>query len=179
MDNNFFLSTQQTAFSMRLIKNFDTELLIGQISYNQKANIYNAIHGYNERLMKTRSAEKGDTEPEIFIVERDHGRDKRDSQSKTAEDILKEREHLDRRRFEHAHLQYALLQVVYLFSQSFNLREISFRDFNETIKNLAPAIHEAFTSHYTGIMANTRIRFDSNSITNLLAVLPGLQLKSD
>lgn len=77
MDNNFFLSTQQTAFSMRLIKNFDTELLIGQISYNQKANIYNAIHGYNERLMKTRSAEKGDTEPEIFIVERDHGRDKR------------------------------------------------------------------------------------------------------
>ena len=77
MDNNFFLLTQQTAFSMRLIKNFDTELLIGRISYNQKANIYNTIHGYDGRLMKTRSAEKGDCEPEIYTAEGDPKRDKR------------------------------------------------------------------------------------------------------
>ena len=77
MDNDFFLSTQQTAFSMRLLRNFNSELLIGQISYNQKANIYNTIHGHNGRLMKTRSAKKGDSEPEIDTAEGDIKHDKR------------------------------------------------------------------------------------------------------
>lgn len=77
MGNDFLLSTQQTAFSMRLIKNFDTELLIGQISYNQKANIYNTIHSYNGRLMKTRSAPKEDSGPEVDTEEEDFGPDKR------------------------------------------------------------------------------------------------------
>ena len=77
MDNDFFLPTQQTAFPMRLLRNFDSELLIGQISYNQKANIYNTIHGYNGRLMKTRTAKKGDSELEIDIAEVDVKRDKR------------------------------------------------------------------------------------------------------
>ena len=77
MDNDFFLSTQQTAFSMRLLRNFDSKLLIGQISYNQKANIYNTSHGYNGRPMKTRSAKKGDSEPEIDTAEGDLKHDKR------------------------------------------------------------------------------------------------------
>ena len=79
MDNNFFLSTQQTAFSTRLIKNFDAELLLGQISYHQKANIYNTIHGYNGRLMKTRSAARAREvdEPEIITAEGDFVLDKR------------------------------------------------------------------------------------------------------
>ena len=70
------------------------------------------------------------------------------SQVKTADDLLKEREGLDRRRFEHAHLQYALLRVITFFS--FQLKDISFRDFDELIKNLAPNIHDAFTRHYAG-----------------------------
>lgn len=70
------------------------------------------------------------------------------SQVKTADDLLKERQFLDRRRLEHAHLQYALLQVINFFS--FQLKDISFRDFNEVIKNLAPSIHDAFTRHYAG-----------------------------
>lgn len=77
MDNDFFLSTQQTAFPLRFLKNFDSELLIGQISYNQKANIYNTIHGYNSRLMKTRSEKKGDREQEIDTADVDLKRDKR------------------------------------------------------------------------------------------------------
>lgn len=70
------------------------------------------------------------------------------SQVKTADDLLKEREVLDRRRLEHAHLQYALLRVINFFS--FELQDISFRDFNEALKNLAPSIHDAFTRHYAG-----------------------------
>ena len=73
MDNEFFLSTQQTAFKMGLLKNYDIELLIGQISYNQKANIYNAIHGYKRNLKKSQNAENSGTEPmlEVFTAEND------------------------------------------------------------------------------------------------------------
>ena len=76
MENDFFLSTQQTAFSMRLIKNFDTEFLIGQISYNQKTNIYNTIHRYNGKLMKTRSAANEENRPKFDTEEEDLGPDK-------------------------------------------------------------------------------------------------------
>ena len=31
---------------MTLLRNYDAELLIGQVSYKQQANIYNYLHGY-------------------------------------------------------------------------------------------------------------------------------------
>ena len=42
----YFGSTQKTAFSMTLLRNYDAQLLIGQVSYKQQATIYNYIHGY-------------------------------------------------------------------------------------------------------------------------------------
>ena len=42
----YFVSSQETAFEQKMLFNFDHELLIGQINYKQKAEIYNAIHGY-------------------------------------------------------------------------------------------------------------------------------------
>jgi len=72
------------------------------------------------------------------------------SANKTAEEILKEREQLDKRRLEHAHLQYALLQMIHFFPGSFILKKISFKNFSETITNLALSLHEAFTAHYAG-----------------------------
>ena len=42
----YFISTQKTAFSMTLLRNYDAELLIGQVNYKQQANIYNYVHGY-------------------------------------------------------------------------------------------------------------------------------------
>ena len=53
------MMTGWTAFTTSFLKSFDAELLIGQLSYNQKANIYNAIYGYNRGLKKTSSSEKG------------------------------------------------------------------------------------------------------------------------
>lgn len=44
--HKYFVSTQETAFELQLLWRFDTELLIGQISYKQRAEIYNATHGY-------------------------------------------------------------------------------------------------------------------------------------
>lgn len=43
----YFISSQETGFELLMLKNFDAELLIGQISYKQKADIYNVTNGYD------------------------------------------------------------------------------------------------------------------------------------
>lgn len=49
----YFLSTRETAFSMDMLHRLDKEILIGQISYKQRAEIYNDIHycGKDVRLV--------------------------------------------------------------------------------------------------------------------------------
>lgn len=47
-DNNwaelpYFMATNQTVFEMKMLREFNAELLIGQVSYNQKCDIYNII----------------------------------------------------------------------------------------------------------------------------------------
>lgn len=46
LENKYFISTSETAFEMDMLKKFDAELLLGQISYSQKADIYNMHHEY-------------------------------------------------------------------------------------------------------------------------------------
>lgn len=46
MDHEYFVSTSEAAIEMNMLKKFDYELLLGQISYNQKAEIYNYSNGY-------------------------------------------------------------------------------------------------------------------------------------
>ncbi len=43
----YFMSTCETAFSVELLRRLDKEILIGQISYKQRADIYNDVHGYH------------------------------------------------------------------------------------------------------------------------------------
>lgn len=40
----YFMSTRETAISMDLLHRLDTEILVGQISYKQRADIYNDVH---------------------------------------------------------------------------------------------------------------------------------------
>lgn len=47
----YFISTSKTGFATAFLQKFDTELLIGQISYKQKADIYNVYHKY-EKVQK-------------------------------------------------------------------------------------------------------------------------------
>ena len=49
MDLPYFLSTHITAFKMALLKHFNAELLIGQVSYNQRCDVYNYIHRYEDK----------------------------------------------------------------------------------------------------------------------------------
>ena len=53
----YFLSTRETAFEMSVLKQFDIEILIGQLSYKQRSDIYNIKHGYdNAKKIKTTCA---------------------------------------------------------------------------------------------------------------------------
>lgn len=47
LDLPYFLSTHMTAFQMKLLHNLNAEILLGQISYKQKSEIYNYTHGYD------------------------------------------------------------------------------------------------------------------------------------
>jgi hypothetical protein len=42
-----FMSTRETAFEMALLHQLDAEVLIGQLSYKQRSEIYNVKHGYD------------------------------------------------------------------------------------------------------------------------------------
>ena len=52
---------------MTLVQNYDAELLIGQVSYKQRANIYNYIHGY--LAANPNETDEDDHEPSIESVE--------------------------------------------------------------------------------------------------------------
>ena len=46
----YFLSSRETAICMEMLKRLDKEILIGQISYKQRADIYNAVHDGENQL---------------------------------------------------------------------------------------------------------------------------------
>jgi len=50
----YFVSTSKSGFAMAFLERFDAELLLGQVSYKQKSDIYNYYHKY-ERTKKTLS----------------------------------------------------------------------------------------------------------------------------
>ena len=50
----YFVATQETAFSMDMLRRLDTEILVGQVSYKQRADIYNDIHSCCEKLANKR-----------------------------------------------------------------------------------------------------------------------------
>ena len=48
----YFLSTNMTAFATGMLTTLSAEILLGQMSYRQKADIYNYIHGYDAATKK-------------------------------------------------------------------------------------------------------------------------------
>ena len=59
MNNKYFLSSQETTFDLHLLVRYDVQLLIGQVSYKQTAEIYNAVHGYDD--VKKQCSSTGDS----------------------------------------------------------------------------------------------------------------------
>lgn len=52
LDLPYFLSTHMTAFQTKLLHSLSAEILLGQISYKQKSEIYNYTHGYDSATKK-------------------------------------------------------------------------------------------------------------------------------
>ena len=50
---SYFMCSRESAFSMEILKKFDSECLIGQISYKQCAEIFNNYHGYESDTNQT------------------------------------------------------------------------------------------------------------------------------
>lgn len=65
----YFISSQETAFEMDFLHHFDAELLIGQISYTQKAEIYNYYYEYpsTKKHHSTHSRKELTTAPQRLI----------------------------------------------------------------------------------------------------------------
>lgn len=56
--NSYFISSSETAFELRMLQRFDAELLLGQVSYSQKSEIYNYSNGYPVQPKKCTTLEK-------------------------------------------------------------------------------------------------------------------------
>ena len=69
----YFLSTQETGFELSMLKKFDAELLIGQLSYKQKADIYNLTKGFDHTkkqcsTSETEKSDKSTTSAQVILV---------------------------------------------------------------------------------------------------------------
>ena len=58
--NNYFISSSKTAFKLQMLQKFDAELLLGQVSYSQKSEIYNYSNGYPVKPKKYTTLELPD-----------------------------------------------------------------------------------------------------------------------
>ena len=52
LELTYFLSSNVTAFQMKIMHSLSAEILLGQLSYKQKAEIYNYLHGYDSSTKK-------------------------------------------------------------------------------------------------------------------------------
>jgi hypothetical protein len=59
-DNQYFISSSETAFEISMLKKFDVELLLGQISYSQKTDIYNLHNGYPVQPKRCSTSDKSE-----------------------------------------------------------------------------------------------------------------------
>ena len=56
LDLPYFLSSNMIAFQTSMLNHLTAEMLIGHMSYQQKADTYNYIHGYDHGMVKSKSA---------------------------------------------------------------------------------------------------------------------------
>lgn len=49
-DNEYFLSTSRTAFSIDLLRKLEIEIVISKMSFKEKAEIYNAVNGFQPEV---------------------------------------------------------------------------------------------------------------------------------
>ena len=48
-EHEYFVCSRKTVFDMMLLSKFEYEILLGKISFKEKADIYNAVNGYDDK----------------------------------------------------------------------------------------------------------------------------------
>lgn len=66
----YFLSTHMTAFQTKLLTNLTAEILLGQVSYRQRADIYNYVHGCDKKRKDSVKAVPSDLEKNAVDYDR-------------------------------------------------------------------------------------------------------------
>ncbi|CAH1255647.1 Hypp1583 [Branchiostoma lanceolatum] len=112
-----------------MLQDFDVELLIGILSYDQKADIFNYVHKYNQSGKNIRGKERGA---------------KKEDNDNSG---FSSRRPMDRRRFEEAHLLFAYLNVV----STYGVRKDSEIDYstNNMCDSISSDFHEAFVKRWS------------------------------
>lgn len=64
-----------------------------------------------------------------------------------------QRQEMDRRRLEAAHLKYACLRVAAQYPEAISLKSIKFEDVMETLCEITPTLFSCFEARYAGMYA--------------------------
>ena len=158
----YLVSSTETAFEQIMLERFDIELLLAQISYSQKADIYNNINGYPVPLKQCTTIKKEDLPVRPGLVQYTSitcfnifnlciytSSDNNDDDDDGCK-VLCQRIRLDRRRFESAHLKYAMLKLQKQYPTLSALQIPVTADIKDTMLNFTPKFYQAFCAHYSG-----------------------------
>lgn len=159
----YFLSTRETAFEMSLLQQLDVEILIGQLSYKQRSEIYNVKHGYDNAKKKTTKPDTDahpkptydnsfENETVIYCIYSNYGWFVYYYYFYSCSDSGKvgaERLSMDRRRLEIAHLKYAVLNVCSWYSDlSINTLAITPGQVDDMIQRFTCQYYSCFSAKY-------------------------------
>jgi hypothetical protein len=132
----YFPSSRDTFFSLDIVQEVDANVLIGQLSFKQQAEIYN----YNHNCVSSASARS-----EKYVYTTLHSRTCFCS-------TLESRQQMDRRRLEEAFLQYAVLRMASWY-QDVEANTLSFHDgLPDVLSSLMPTFLNKFMENYSGVL---------------------------
>ena len=135
--NAYFVSSRETAFSMKLIHRFHSQILHGQQSFKQCADVYNHLHNV---LHLSSSATS------MYVVLCCLCSLGTNYLSLCR---LQQRQYLDRRQVERAFFQYAALKVCLWYPTHFPIHRCTLHSGTDsTLRDLTPAYNDVFMDKY-------------------------------
>ena len=158
--HKYFVSSSETAFELEMLKRFDAELLIGQISYNQKAEIYNYFNAYPVQPKKCSKQEEDDVTVSCssrFVMVQNYMyiQLKHLHCVHSTPEELHHRIRLDRRRLESAHLKFAVLTTQSHYPNMWLGPVCVHTDLSKTLVEFTVTYYKAFTHKYSGLLTHT------------------------
>lgn len=117
----YFASSRETVFSMSALHRFESEILLGQMSFKQCADVYNHIHDHTQQP----------------------------GQESSMKVLLLQRNQLDRRRLEDAYFQFSILRVCSWYPEQFQVEHLPLHGgTSKTLEATTSVYHGVFMEKY-------------------------------